>query len=522
LVTDEIYAAPLVRSLLERDGYQAVIAPSADAALAALDQRRFQAVFIRDTVPGDYLHVVDRARRLSPKTLIRFYGTASSLIMDRNALSVEADLLLTNCDLFTSLLSSKVGLPCNHGGLVGRYADRLCRRLDLPDKDRILIGNAGYVHDLARYYYSTTEGQDGRQIVQLTIKLLQSLNYSPVVLEMLRAMYTTLDRKHSQRLPIELLGGNILTIADSAADSIPAGQPLSLDRFDALKRRLRDLAGSMFLPEVVEAFIEMVQEEILDWRTGKATAEVIVYADDPRQTTPLELRLKNEGFRTAVVDTVERLVDVVKRRTPDILILTAGADQARISKLIANLAAAGISTERIPTLLVTEASSSAALTGLLETGIEDIIAHDDNLDFLVRKLQKLAARTRVTAEKADPDESEGSGAHGRLADMSLLDLLQALGPSRKTVRITVRPARTVGQAKLRLYLNNGAITFARYADLAGAEAVYEGLTWTDGTWSVDPIEELTLPPPNNLQSNESILMEGCRLLDERARAGQLL
>ena len=80
--------------------------------------------------------------------------------------------------------------------------------------------------------------------------------------------------------------------------------------------------------------------------------------------------------------------------------------------------------------------------------------------------------------------------------MNLIDLLQALGPSRKTARITV----TSGDNELdrmTLYLNQGVIVFAEYADKKGAGAVYETLGWTDGRWRVEPVSESSLPAPNN-------------------------
>ncbi|MCH8993091.1 MAG: hypothetical protein IIA44_15235, partial [Acidobacteria bacterium] len=326
LVTDDESATSHLQSLLECDNYRVVVSGSADAALSQLDEQRFHAVFIKDSVAGDYLHLVDRARSVSPKTMIRFYGSASSLIMNRNAPAIEAELVLANLELFTSLLASKDGRPENHGGRVGRYANRLCRRLDLPDKDRLQISNAGYVHDLARYYYTHETTKDHRAAIRLTIQLLRSVNYSPVALEMLRTMYADLNQRSRHRLPIEVLGGNILTIADVFCDSASAGERLSLDRFDGIKKKLRGLTGTMFLPEVAEAFIAMIQEEMLDARTGGRLGQVMIYAVDPTVRRPLELRLQNEGFRTVSEGAMTALLDLYRRSEPDILLLSvAGA-----------------------------------------------------------------------------------------------------------------------------------------------------------------------------------------------------
>jgi len=84
----------------------------------------------------------------------------------------------------------------------------------------------------------------------------------------------------------------------------------------------------------------------------------------------------------------------------------------------------------------------------------------------------------------------------------------------KTARIAV-----ISEGKeLLLYLDRGRIIYAEAGSLEGAQAVYEALAWLTGTWVVQPVAEHDLPEPNNDEPNESILMEGCRLLDERQRA----
>jgi hypothetical protein len=195
---------------------------------------------------------------------------------------------------------------------------------------------------------------------------------------------------------------------------------------------------------------------------------------------------------------------------PDQVMLTVG-----------ELVSAGINFERTPTFLLVESSSVSKLTDVLERGIEDVIAIDDNLDLLVTKINRLQSRLQADAQRGGKLGGEHSGARGRLADMNLIDLLQALGPSRRTVKMVVDPDREDGEV-MTIFLELGDIIFAEYREMAGAEAIYEGLTWSDGHWTVVPIRNDQLPSPNNHLGNESILMEGCRLLDEKVRSGHLL
>lgn len=520
LATDEVYAAPILQSLLERENYQVVVADTMEDALHQLSARSFHVILVKDTICDDMAVFVDRVRKISPRTTIRYYDAPSSLLLKNDSISLITDLGLKNLDLFTSLLSNKAALPVNHSGRVGQYADRLCHRLGLPEQDRALIANAAYIHDLARHYYGTGTGEDDRAVIQLTVKLFASLGYSPVIQEMLGRMYGTLPPDTSQQLSLETLGGNVLTIVDMFCDNVPHHDRLSLDRFDGIKRKLRDMTGRFFLADVVEAFIDMIQEEILDQHTTGKTGQVMIYAEELARRQLIELRLKNEGFRTVSHYTIHDSAEMCARSEPDLIILMAPGPPDQVKTLIGSIKAGGIDTSRIPTFLLTDSGSISQLTGLLEEGVEDIIALDDNLDMLVTKIRKLQARLGSHAQSSDDANGQANGAHGRLADMNLIDLIQALGPGRKTVRITVQ-CHKLDTLPLSIYLNQGAITHAKSGELSGAEAVYEGLTWADGTWMIEPVAPEDIPEQNNHLSNEGILMEGCRLLDEKIRAGQL-
>jgi hypothetical protein len=103
------------------------------------------------------------------------------------------------------------------------------------------------------------------------------------------------------------------------------------------------------------------------------------------------------------------------------------------------------------------------------------------------------------------------GTHGTLEDMNLIDLLQALGPSFKTARISV----TAEGKQLTVFLDKGKMIHAECDGIVGPDAIYEAIPWTRGIWSVDPIEPAELPEPNTFSSNESILLEGCRRMDDK-------
>ncbi len=515
LVTDENDTAPLLQLLLEKDNYRVIITDSTQDAIDLLGSERFHTVFLKDTVLEDCKDLGSRIRRISPNTVIRHYEMISSLLLNQDTNSVDGDMYLENLDLFTSILSCKAKLTTNHSGQVGLYTNQLCHKLGLSDKDRLTITNAAYVHDLARFYYSSDKAQDSLLVIQLTIRLLESLSYSPRVLQMLRSMYISLPKGHADGVPIHILGGNILTIVDIFCDSIPRNDRLTIDKFEDVKKKLRDLLGKLFLAEAVETFIEMIQEEILHVRTDQKALQVMIYAQDSSFRQTLELRFKNEGFRAISQSSPTAFIGLYKRREPDMIILVVPGEPEDVKSFIGRLAEGGVSFGNTPALLLTD-SSPSPLFSLLERGIEDIIPLDDNLNLLLSKIRKLEIKISARCKTAGEIADGSSISRGRMAEMNLIKLLQILGPSRKNVRITVQSNQR-NKAALLLYLNRGQITFARSGDLAGAEAVYEGLAWVRGTWTVESAASEDFPPSNNHLSNESILTQGCLLLDEKAR-----
>jgi response regulator RpfG family c-di-GMP phosphodiesterase len=520
LVTDEEYSGPLMASLLERDGFQVCTTDSADEAIDIIADRVFNSVLIKDTVPGDYIDLIDRLRKSSPRTSIRYYETASSLILDQGALISEGDLLSKNMELFTSLLALKSGQPDNHSGAVGSYVDKLCRQMQLPDKERLIIVNAAYLHDLSRHYYQPEEGTDQRSWIGLTARLLSSLQYPPVVVEMLRSMYKDLKGKYTKRLPVEIMGGNILTIVDLYCETVDPNEKLPLDKFDAIKKKCRDLAGRLFLPEVVEAFVAMIQNEVLHAQTTEKHGQVMLFTDNPSILYPIERRLQNEGFRTVSQLSRQSFVELCKRSEPDMMVLILKGDSSVVGSFVNDLENEGVDLARVPVFLMAESAHASEITALLDRGLEDIIPIDVNLDMLVSKLRKVQTRAQLLDSQLMSVTQPTAGSHGRLADMNVVDLLQALGPSRRTVKITITASSE--DKRLFMYLDQGAVTYAELDELSGAPAVHEAITWSEGSWSVEPVSPDELPIPNNCTPNDALLLEGCRLMDERVRQGQLL
>lgn len=519
LVTDEEYSGSLYQTILQRNDYQVTVCNSCEIAIELSENSRFNYVLIKDSVPGDTKNLLERLRKLSPRTAVRTFTSSASLLLENESSSLAEQIARKNLDLFTSLLSSKENISINYGSTIGQYVDKLCQKLGLPNQDRLVIVDAAYLHNLARYYYHDIDEKNHPEIVKLTVKLLKSLGYIPAVVEMLGHMYSDLIDKNTRNISLEALGGNIITIVDMLCENIQADQKLTLDKFDAIKKNMRELSGKRFFSEVVEAFIGMMQEEILNQHTSAGAAQIMIYANDPQAALPLELRLKNDGFRIVIANTIDSLADLYRRSRPDMMILVIKGKPDEITASIDNLGVNSLDYKQTPTFLLIYGNSAANWTSLLEKGIEDVMPFDNNFDLLIVKLRKIQSQLLAKTGAMSMVDDQSIGARGTLRDMNLIDLMQALAPGRRTVKISIKPD-TRSSSQLIIFLNQGKIIFSQLDDKSGAEAIYEGMTWTEGNWQVEPLNEKDLPVPNNQLSNDAILMEGVYRLDEKARVKQ--
>jgi hypothetical protein len=514
---DPVSDQPLVLALRNEE-FEVVSTESADDAIGLIGTERFLAVFIRDTVSGDYIDMIDRLRKVSPRTTVRFYESAAQMLLRETGYKDTEDLIVKSAELFIALLAAREPSSHNHAAIVGRYADKLCRQLGLPDKDRVNIVTAAYLHDISRFYYGdSNSAPDCRTRVQMTAKLLDSLNYPPLVVGILRSMYIDLEQKFTRRLPIEPLGGNILTIVDVFCEHVSFDRRLSLDKFELVRDNLQSLTGRLFLREVTDAFIELIEQEILEESSSQDSTfnQVLMYCSDHDYLDVVAGRLREEGFRPVSMSETEKFVEVHHRSRPNMMVLIQVGPASKARQLVATLADQGVDVRQVPTFLVCNSQVTPELAEMLVLGLEDVMAIENCLDLLIVKLRKL--RDHFAEQSSQAHAHHGvvvpNVTAGNLEDMNLVDLLQALGPSCRTARINVSSEG----AKLTIYLDKGRIIFADGGDRTGPEAVYEGVSWRTGKWVIQPLKEEELPRPNTNASNDEILMEGCLRLDEKSR-----
>lgn len=505
----------VLRSLFEVSDWKVQAVDFRDRVPAYLDVSQFNQVIIKETNSKAISSLRRQVRLRSSKIKLITYTKLADLIGESTN-ELQADLLIENLDLFVLMLGSKDKVKVNRSAAVGRYANELCARLNLNSTERAIITSAAYLHDLARYYYDQSEKPvDETNVIKLTLKLLGSLNYSAEVMKVLESVHKEFSSE--DEINLELIGGSIITAVSEMVEVIPVDEKISSENLASFRIWLGELTGKHVINQVAKTLLEMIEEKMLARALDDRFSHILILGDSEPELERVINRLKRENFNPTVGQTEKLFVSLYQRGVPDMIILLERGDSGQLEAIVDRLFDQGVDLCAVPTFVLAE-SVTSQLSALLEKGIEDIVPLGDNLNMLAAKMNRIRARVKAAedSQRLSLPKGKGSVTQGQISDMNLIELLQVLGMSRKTASIFV----TSPIGELAVYLDEGEIIHARFGEQIGVEAVHLGITWTSGSWTMNNIEESDLPARNVHESNESIIMEGCRLLDESDRANR--
>jgi hypothetical protein len=413
------------------------------------------------------------------------------------------------------LLTPKRSLPSGVDAHFNQLVKRLLTALPLSEAERKLAADAGLIHSVVRFRQNDAGGSVSRAALSSYARLLPALHEEPGLLNVLKAMYT----RSAPAPAAHPLAAQVLTLVDLFCDRFHPEHALHRNLVNGVAAALGNLTGKLLNQQVLDAFTALLEEDLPALEADDHKNRVLVYTDWLDHIFPLEARLRQENFQAFVTDSLEACPQINRRKHPNIVILRLKAQPSVVIKAIHYLLSHGVTLTETPTFLLVDAQHIDRLTGLLALGIEDILDMHGRLDPVILKMKKVRSRLIGASRSQLSQATAGAGTSGHLEDMNLIDLLQALGPSQRTARVTLH-APEAAQGSLSLYLNKGSIIFAQLGELTGDAAIHRAMGWKQGNWLVEQVPDTELPAPNTTPSNEAILIEGCRLLDESARGSE--
>jgi len=485
-----------------------VFVNTAEEALAELEERTFAAFLVNAAEPGQYLTPMRRFRAGSPSGQVKFFSDVRYLVTTGGCSGTSGH---HGRQPWTALVETVMAVSDDHDdrySSLAALADHLAFRLGLPGEERwrVMLAAMLYSRRLSRLAAgdSTARSRGDDNLTELADELgldaiLRLIEHDTIRLS---GDHPTFDR-----VAADIVAQ--IAFCQSRWERLDTINP---DQFETVKAHLTALAGRRFLPDVVSSWIEVLRDGIGLSNGPRKNSHVVLLNDRGVDTLMLQPCLENLEFEVTAARTIDQVLPLFARRRPDMILILKHGPAGGVCDFIGDLAARGVPIDQLPTFVLAERPALPDLTALLKAGVEEIMPLDGDLDPLLVKM----CRTRSRLEQESTRRLsliQHVGTHGTLEDMNVVDLLQAMGMSDKTVRLSI----TAHGSHLSVFLDRGRLIFAECDDRKGAEAVFAGLAWTRGVWSVDPVSRDDLPEPNNDRSIDSILIEGCYLIDERLK-----
>jgi len=272
----------------------------------------------------------------------------------------------------------------------------------------------------------------------------------------------------------------------------------------SLRTGLRKQAGVLATLDTIEGYLSLIQER------GGATASggprQVVLVGEERIARALSQELSRLGLQVIETQDLADAQTLIERSPPGAVVIdhTDFLDDVhnfvRLTRLDGNL----------PVYVLTDSTDPTLVLNLLDIGANDVFGPTHEFDLMAARLNHAIRNQGRLAEGSGPGKGQFSAT---FEVFSFLDLIQTLGHGFKSVRIDL--TRSDGEQGV-LFMEKGRIIHATAGEEAGAAAVYRVIAWEDdGEFTVH--REDQFPPATIQDSTESLLMEGCRLLDEGKR-----
>jgi len=407
-----------------------------------------------------------------------------------------------------------------HSASVARLSKMMTERMGLDESAQLHATIAANLHDLGKpvSYHLTllnvaqydTHRRAALKLVYTPQRLVESVALPMEATTAVSSMYERFDgsgfpgRVAGKAIP---LSARVLALCDTYSDLTL--NPRNLYRkelsHEEAHKVLDEYAGTLFDPDLVELLSQLVVGEDLRRRLSDDKPLVLIVEPDPEEATILELRLVAQGFDVKVTRAADQALKFAESGNVRYVLSEVELQPFDGFDLLQRLRRAE-ATKNVPFLIVAKNSDAAAVDRAFSLGAQDYVVKPTTGDVLAGKLRRLAA-----APRKNSSDSVAAGVAGSLKDLALPDLMQILFHGRKSGKVSVKSSGREGQ----LHFQEGRMVHALLDQLAGEEAVYEMLTFDEGSFALDPTFQATT---TTIQASpEMVILEGLRRLDEKNR-----
>lgn len=264
-----------------------------------------------------------------------------------------------------------------------------------------------------------------------------------------------------------------------------------------VKSDLRKKSGLLACSDVIEAYLRLIERSSENLR-ATAYYQLFIVGKGDHSLVQFATRLRHLGYHPIQISSLEEAARMTERQPPAAIFI----HEPSFPKEMLFCAGLFKKNENLSLYAITVENDPSRMLNLFDAGFDDVFTFPHNIDIVAARLRKT---TRGTRKSTRPGSFQAA-----FSAFSFTDLLQGLSQGLKSVKVDL--VRSNGK-KATIYLNRGQLEHAACGELRGPEAIYEVITWLDdGEFIVEPAQDF--PKQNIEMPLESVLMEGCRILDE--------
>ena len=423
-------------------------------------------------------------------------------------------------NVLVSLLENNRPDLRGHSAQVGRLTRKLGERIGLTVREVDMIVAAALLHDLgkASSYHLTSLNvaeYDGHRVAaqkaHLTpTRLMDQVRLGDVTAKTLTHMYERFDGKGfpdgqaGKDIP---LGARVLAITDTYADLTQ--NPRNPFRKTLRPREAIDVLtkfkGQVFDPNLVDIFRHVVTGDDLKAKLLANRNTALLIDPDPEETTVLELRMIEQGLEVKIARSADQALKLLGELDVQMVVSEVELQPYDGFELLEKARQTENGKDAVWVFLSSRSDRDAVNRGF-ELGAADYVLKPAKAEILVAKIRKLV-------EQGAPAQKQvARGVSGSLEEMGLPELVQILAQGRKTGALRIKSGSDAGE----IHFVNGDIWNASFGKEQTEKAIYAMIQLRAGEFALDP--NFKAETRKMQVSAEGLLLEGMRLMDERANS----
>lgn len=512
MFTRQVFLKNVLPSIFEREGLNLFIVTNAGQIAESLKATPCRRILVSEEVQEEFDRFMSeyRSRSLLPEITV-FRTVGSSLIENPIPYNRIFESLLRAVRYIADQRTSDSSYSPPYA-LISNEIMEVCRSLGFG---RIVIDGlriAVYLLTPSMYISEDTSDFSGLRAMDIfkdldaAIQIAKALNFPWDISACLNFLKTTApDTDSAPELTEEkkepALAAGLLALIWYRHYVLRAVSGVSRSDLEILKSKIRQQAGRLAPSSVVEAYVRMLEQS---GQMSGAGMDIFAVGEVSSLSSNLVTELKYHGFRIVEPKNLQEAQKLYLRRRPSAILIYIDESLSDAEEFCRYIREDAGDTFTL-LLAVTRRSEPSFLLNLLDTWFSDVLPLPLNSQVVVARISKALS----TREKG-AGRPVGQGFSATFKDLSFVDLVQALGSGVKNVRMQIEHS---SGAQADIYFRQGRIVYAACGNNKGVEAVYQVIRWLDdGSFRIEPTGEF--PSDNVSVSNDYILLEGARLLDE--------